>query len=166
MALVEEAYVNPACSVATFDGSVVILLVRTALTLEGLHSSIASARRIALRRGRGAAGLTIVQGGVSIPGPELRQAMNESIKDSRTHSVCSAQVLIGTGFWLSTMRSVLTALELIRPGDLPRRTFEDVAPAARWVAGHLERDAAWAERLTLAARSVMDPVSALGSSSA
>ncbi len=151
MSLGENAYVTPECSVSTFDDEVVILVVHAAMTLDALHFSEATARRLALRNRRKGAGLTLVNGIVKIPGPELRRAIDLSVKDATQHSRCTATVLSGTGFWLSAMRSVLTAMELIRPGDMPRRTFQVVPPASRFIAEQLGHDGAWAEKLTLAA---------------
>jgi hypothetical protein len=150
-ALGEDTYVTPECSVSTFAGEIVILVIHSAMTLEALHYSEATARRLALRGRRKGAGLTLVNGIVRIPGPELRRAIDQSVKDSIQHTRCTATVLSGSGFWLSTMRSVLTAMEFIRPGDMPRRTFQVVPPATRFLAEQLGHDGAWAEKLTLAA---------------
>jgi hypothetical protein len=155
MTILEEAYQHPGCSVLTFGGEVVISLVRTEMTIEGLAASVNAARRLALRNRHGVGSLAVVAPNVSMPGPELRHAINQAIKDSRQYTCCAAQVLRGTGFWLSAVRSLLTAIELIHPGDLPRRTFDDVPIAARWIAENLKHDKAWADQLIGSIRSVL-----------
>jgi hypothetical protein len=69
---------------------------------------------------------------------------------ARAQTRCAARVFLGNGFWLSTVRSVLTAIELIRPYDLPRRTFSEIPPATRWLAKSIDESLAWADRLNVA----------------
>ena len=51
----------------------------------------------------------VVTSDLALPDAELRKAANQSIVASAAHTRCTARVFLGDGFWLSTMRSVLTA---------------------------------------------------------
>jgi hypothetical protein len=93
--------------------------------------------------------------GVSIPDSAMRKLAAETMAATRTHLRCAAQVLQGEGFWPSTVRSVITAVERLKPDDRPRRTFPDVASAVEWMALHMERDTEWQSALCRATESAL-----------
>jgi hypothetical protein len=136
-------------SVAVF-GEAVITVVAKGVTAEGLRVSIDASRRVArLYPGR-VVGVNLVYPGIELPNHELRRLSSEAMAEARDLTRCAARVFLGNGFWLSTVRSVLTAIELIRPYDLPRRTFSEIPPATRWLAKNIDESLAWADRLSVA----------------
>jgi hypothetical protein len=137
---------SPLSSVATL-GEVVITIVHTAMTEEALRAASAASHRLAVTYPAGVSGIAIVKQGVMLPDTALRKMANDAMLATERHTRCTARVFLGDGFWLSTMRSVLTAIELIRPYDQVRRTFGDVQQATRWMATTTAQDGAWAERL-------------------
>jgi hypothetical protein len=145
---------SPLSSVATF-GEVVITAVHTQLTMEALNAAVAAGRAVAAAYPRGDIGLTLVKVGIQLPSPALRKAASEAMVATKGHTRCVARVFFGNGFWMSTVRSVLTAIELVQPYDIPRRTFGELAPATRWLASSCALDTGWAERLEAAAKRVL-----------
>ena len=47
-----------------------------------------------------------------------------------------ANVVLGTGFWASAVRAVLTALRLFSPSPYPTGTFSSTSSALRWLERH------------------------------
>jgi hypothetical protein len=157
MARLVQTFRRPESGVYTFGTEAVIVTVDMAITAEMLRASIAAGRQLSAKRGGPIAAITIIEHGATLPGPELRGELNRTVEASRGYTLCAAQVLRGNGFWVSTVRSLLTAITMLRPGDLPRRVFDDSTPAARWAARHLLQEQAWAEQLASALRSVTRP---------
>jgi hypothetical protein len=145
---------SPLSSVATF-GEVVITAVHTELTEQALRVAVGAGRKVAASHPGGDVGLTLVQVGIKLPSSELRKAASEAMTSTMSHTRCVARVFFGAGFWMSTVRSVLTAIELIQPYPIPRRTFALVAPATRWLASTCGQDVSWAEGLDIAAAQVL-----------
>ena len=141
---------SPFSSVATF-GDTVITVVHTQMTAEALNAATAASKRLAAIHPAGVSGLAIVKRGALLPNAELRRAASQTMLATEAHTRCTARVFLGDGFWLSTMRSVLTAIELIQPYNQVKRTFADVRLATRWMALTTSHDTAWAEHLCDAA---------------
>jgi hypothetical protein len=144
---------SPSCTVASFQ-DVVLVLVHSELTAESLKASESAHRRIALAFPRRVGCHTFVNLGVKNPDAAIRRLAADTMAATREHLRCAAQVLAGEGFWPSTARSVITAVERLRPDDRPRRTFPDVTAAVEWMAVHMERDAEWQKLLLAAAKDV------------
>jgi hypothetical protein len=144
-------------SVYTFGSELVVVTVTRATTVDMLRASVTAGRRLSARRGAPIGALTIIETGITMPDAELRKELNRTVEVSRTYTACTAQVLRGQGFWLSAVRSLLTALSLLGPGDQPRRVFEETPLAARWMARTLLQEQAWAEALLAALASVSRP---------
>jgi hypothetical protein len=140
-------------SVATF-GETVIVVVHSEVTEESLQASITACHRLHEKFPGGVVGLTVVECGIKLPDAPLRQASSAAMAATSRQTRIMARVFLGEGFWLSTVRSVLTAIELIRPYDLPRRTFTEIEPATRWLAKGIQQELAWADRLSVAAASM------------
>jgi hypothetical protein len=136
-------------SVAVF-GEAVITVIEKRVTAEGLRVSIDGCLKVATQHPGRVVGVTLVYPGIELPNHELRKLSSETMAATRQHTNSCVRVFLGDGFWLSTMRSVLTAIELIKPYDLPRRTFSEIPPAARWLAKNIDESLAWADRLTVA----------------
>ncbi len=145
---------SPLSSVAVL-GDVVITAVHTELTEQALRVAVTAGRKVAAAYPQGDVGLTLVQVGIKLPSAELRKAASDAMASTMGHTRCVARVFFGAGFWMSTVRSVLTAIELIQPYPIPRRTFALVNPATRWLASTCGQDVRWAESLDAAAAQVM-----------
>jgi hypothetical protein len=145
---------SPLTSVARF-GEVVITVVHSELTEEALGAGVAAGQAIAEVYPRGGMGLSVIEVGAKVPNMELRKAASDAMAATKNHTRCTARVFLGDGFWMSTMRSVLTAIELMRPYDIPRRTFHALAPATLWIASQNARDVAWAQQLEAATHRIM-----------
>jgi hypothetical protein len=138
---------SPLTSVATF-GETAITVVHSELTMESLRVAKAINAKICAQYPDGVLALTVVQSGIQLPNLELRNAASEAMAATRSRTRAAARIFLGDGFWLSSVRSVLTAIELLRPYDLPKRTFADVPAATRWLAQLIHEDDAWIARLS------------------
>ena len=67
----------------------------------------------------GTSGVHIVRGGIPLPSTEAREALVRLSNDYAASLAAVGVVIGGSGFWASTMRSVVTALRV-----LGSRTFE------------------------------------------
>jgi hypothetical protein len=148
-----ESLLEGPTSVAIY-GEAVITVVNTELTPEGLRLSVEANERVRVLHPGRVVGVTLVYPGIKLPGTDMRKLSSEAMAKTRAHTNCVVRIFLGDGFWLSTVRSVLTAIELIHPYDLPRRTFSDIPTATRWAAKHIDESLAWADRLTVAIASV------------
>jgi hypothetical protein len=137
---------SPLTTVATFEETV-ITVVRSELTMESLVAGKQANARLYARYKQGTSALIIVHPGIRMPDAELRRASAEAMAATRTTTRASARVFLGDGFWLSSVRSVLTAIELLRPYDVPKRTFADVRTASSWLAQSIHAEGGWAARL-------------------
>jgi hypothetical protein len=156
---------SPLTTVATF-GETAITLVRSELTMESLRISAAVNAKICADYPEGAVSLTIAEPNIRMPDAELRNAASEAMASTRSRTRAAARVFLGDGFWLSSVRSVLTAIELLRPYDLPKRTFAELPTASRWLARTIHQDAAWAERLIEAVNELTRLAAHVGASTA
>jgi hypothetical protein len=146
---------SPLCSVGVY-AEVIIVAVHTEVTLEALKASVATARKVGTMYPHGVASLALAHFGARIPNAELRAAASQAMAESRGTTRCAAQVIAGEGFWASTVRSVITAMEKLRPDDKPRRSFGSLPEAVPWLCSHLDRDSKWGEGLLLAARQLLE----------
>jgi hypothetical protein len=137
---------SPLTTVATL-GETVITVVHSELTMESLRVASPVNAKICESYPEGAVSLTIVRANIRLPEAELRNAVSEAMAATRSRTRAVARVFLGDGFWLSSVRSVLTAIELLRPYDLPKRTFAEVPDATSWLARTIQRDAGWAKHL-------------------
>jgi hypothetical protein len=137
---------SPLTTVATL-GETVITIVHSELTMESLRVAKPINTKICASYPEGAVSLTIVRENIRLPEPELRNAVSEAMVATKSGTRATARVFLGDGFWLSSVRSVLTAIELLRPYDLPKRTFADLPSATTWLAQTIHRDGVWVEHL-------------------
>jgi hypothetical protein len=146
---------GPLSSVGSY-GEVIIVAVHSEITLEALRASVAANRKLAGHYPHGIASLAIAHFGAKIPSAELRAAASQAMVESRLTTRCAAQVISGEGFWASTVRSVITAMEKLRPDDKPRRSFASLPEAVPWLCEQLDRDLKWGEGLSAAAQALLD----------
>ena len=150
---------SPYCSIATYR-DVVLVLVHSELTTESLKASQIAHQRLAMAYPRYVGCLTVVNFGVKIPDAAVRKLASEAMAATNEHLRCAAQVLTGEGFWPSTVRSVITAVERLRPDNKPRRTFPDVRSAIGWMAEQMDRDAEWQSGLHAVTTQVLEQTAA------
>jgi hypothetical protein len=150
---------SSSCSIATYR-DVVLVLVHTEITAESLKASTIANQRVAMAFPRYVGCLTVVNFGVKIPDAPLRKLAAEAMAATHEHLRCAAQVLQGEGFWPSTVRSIITAVERLRPDDRPRRTFSDVRSAIAWMAENMDRDSEWQNALNAVTMQLLEQTAA------
>lgn len=127
--------------------NVVFVLVHDQLTVELLAASVKANRSIAPRYPQGVASLSSASMGIKFPSAAERVAASEAIAAVRDSVRCAAQHISGDGFWASAARSIVTAIEMVRPDDRPRRTFTRLSEATFWMSQRMGEDQAWAREV-------------------
>lgn len=80
--------------------------------------------------------LTIIDASVPLPTEDARSLVIDTFRRMSARNAAAATVVRGEGFWVSAIRSTLTALNLVvRPG-CPQRTFAEVDEAMDWLRTH------------------------------
>jgi hypothetical protein len=146
---------SPLCSVGTY-AEVIIVAVHSEMTAESLRASVTANRKLANMYPHGVASLALAHFGAKMPSSEMRAAAAQAMADTRMTTRCAAQVIAGEGFWPSAVRSVITAMEKLRPDDKPRRSFGSLAEAVPWLCNQLDRDPKWGTGLVEAAQQLLN----------
>ncbi|MEW5849281.1 MAG: hypothetical protein AB2A00_10725 [Myxococcota bacterium] len=60
-------------------------------------------------------------------------------KDMDASMLCQAHVIMGTGFWAATVRTVISSVQLMSSPRYPVSVFDDVPSAATWVTPRLDK---------------------------
>jgi len=76
---------------------------------------------------------SLAEEGTPLPGAEVRELATRYGNEIAPRIRCSAQVLLGSGFWVSAARSLLTAVLLVRQVDYPMKICSDIGEAARFI---------------------------------
>src|SRR5690348_2222810 len=138
MAAAELRYLHrsPECSSAMFR-QVSIFAVHTELTVEALRASVTAYHELRARYPGSVLSVTVSSPDARIPSPDTRNEASLAMVECQEETRCTAVVILGQGFYFSTMRSVLTAINLVRPYKVPMRVFADLGLAVRWAGTHL-----------------------------
>jgi hypothetical protein len=159
MAAAELRYLHrsPQCSVATFR-EVSIFVVHTELTVEALRASVTAYHELRARHPGSVLSVTLSAPGALIPPPDARNEASRAMVECQDQTRCTAVVIQGEGFYFSTMRSVLTAINMVRPYKVPMRVFAELPTAVHWAGSHLDRhDATWDDEVLAAVRRTAQP---------
>lgn len=70
---------------------------------------------------------------IGLPSSEVRGALLEMMARYGPHTACLAVVLEGSGFWASTVRSVITGMRMVAPRAFALRIHEDIAEVCDWL---------------------------------
>jgi hypothetical protein len=81
--------------------------------------------------------ISIIEATTKLPTPDTREVMTRAMKQSSTRAV--AIVMSGQGFWMSAVRSVLTAVVFVVRGKVAMQFFDSEEESLRWLVGQLER---------------------------
>ena len=141
-------------SIASFENVIICLLI-TGMSVECLQASVAVNKKLAREHG-GIAVLTMVGQRVSVPSPEVRKAASEAVMATHSTTRAVVQVLPGDGFWASAQRGIITAIEMVRPDHVPRKTFRELRDGVLFIATHIDRDARFARELEHAVLRAID----------
>jgi hypothetical protein len=158
MAAAELRYLHrsPLCSVATFR-EVSIFVVHTELTVEALRASVTAYHELRAKFPGSVVSVTLSSPIALIPPPAARNEASRAMVECQEETRCTAVVLQGEGFYVSTMRSVLTAINLVRPYKVPMRVFAELPSAVHWAGSHLDRHGAtWDDEVLDAVRRTAD----------
>jgi hypothetical protein len=147
-------YSDADCAIASFRNVIIVLLDNT-MSLEGLRASVQVNRKLTPVYGHIAV-LSIFGLGVKMPSPEVRKAAADAVALTAPTTRADVRVLPGDGFWASAQRGILTAIEMMRPDSVARRTCRHMREGVSFLAARLEKDASFALELERVALMAMD----------
>ncbi|HEY6556725.1 MAG TPA: hypothetical protein VI072_05610 [Polyangiaceae bacterium] len=70
---------------------------------------------------------------IGLPSSEVRPALREMMARYAPHTACLAVVLEGSGFWASTVRSLITGMRMVAPRAFAMRMHENIAEVCEWL---------------------------------
>jgi hypothetical protein len=123
-----------AMRIASF-GRVHVVCYFATPTLQGLRTSHACHRKLIAQEKSPTSVLSIVEGSFTLPEAEVRELGTSLFKEVAPTMRCSANVVLGSGFRVAALRSVLAGIYLVSRSPCPTKAFADIAEAAHWVAG-------------------------------
>ncbi|MEY4578687.1 MAG: hypothetical protein RL701_3390 [Pseudomonadota bacterium] len=130
MATVPDVYTSYAWN------NVFFLLWFGPITRESLETFEKGCKVIRERYPQGVSTVNVmIPGGRSFPTAEARAEFSRIMHEYSGLLACSAVVMRGTGFWASTLGSVVTALSMLAPRQFKLRIFNAFAPAVEWLCG-------------------------------
>lgn len=89
---------------------------------------------------QGTSAVHIVRGGIPLPSAEAREALVRMTNEYASSLAAVGVVIGGSGFWASTMRSVVTALRVLGSRAFEMRIHGTVEEIVEWLpAVHLKR---------------------------
>jgi hypothetical protein len=132
---------NPDVAVATI-GQFVLLLWRHQIVAPGVGWTREAFAR--LLRNREPVGklifLTTVESGCDVSTPtEVRKGIADLLQTYEDTLACAAIVFEGSGFGMTIVRSVITAIYIASRSRFPNSVFSDVGSAVSWMRPHAER---------------------------
>lgn len=90
--------------------------------------------RLVEKHPKGVGVLSFCASEVRLPDAEARAALVELARVNKAHTLATAVVLPGTGFWLSAARSMIDgATRAFGSARSPQTTFDAIQPAATWL---------------------------------
>jgi hypothetical protein len=81
----------------------------------------------------GVSDVHVVVGRIAFPDEHTRQALIRISKLAVPHLAAVAVVVGGTGFWASTMRSLITGIRVLLPGTFEMALFGTTDELVRWL---------------------------------
>jgi hypothetical protein len=105
------------------------------ITIVQIEKSLELQRHLHGKHPRGQINLSLIPqvgGGVPKLGVRERERVAEVMRECAPYTLAAANIIEGTGFWMSTARAILAALNLRNP--FPTKTFDSVEPAVSWLA--------------------------------
>lgn len=143
--------------------NIVLVVVHREVKADGLDASV-QANQDLLRTFHKVGALTITSLGMRLPESHIRRKAAEAMAASEI--TCAGTVISGEGFWASAASSVLTAIQMVRPDDKPRRTFGSLRDAVQWMQVRMDETAEWNSELTRVAEASTDTQGAVQPQSA
>jgi hypothetical protein len=124
---------NADAAVAT-QGHYVVLLWRRNVVKEGVEWTRSAFERLVPEHpGRKIVFLTVVESGCEIASSEVRKDIADLLKTHASQLVCAAIVFEGSGFRMTILRSVITAINLTTRSRFPNAVFGEVGAALSWI---------------------------------
>ncbi|MFO0764786.1 MAG: hypothetical protein U0487_01945 [Patescibacteria group bacterium] len=137
--------------IARYD-CVIIIAIRTTITADAIKHSLMASQKIIADRGR-VVSLMIVGPNWKMPATDVINSANDAASVSPEQHVCVANVILGTGFVASTIRSMLTMIETVYARNKRKQeTVRDLAGGASWITQNLNEGEDYRRRLIEAAK--------------
>ncbi len=99
-----------------------------------VNASIAAHRAAIAARPEGVVSIVLIDATTKFPSEEMRRAGVAARKQTNGHVTALATVIAGEGFWASTIRGVLTAINSLSGSSYPTKVFRDPLEGVTWAA--------------------------------
>jgi hypothetical protein len=126
---------DDAC-VASFESFVLVRCFGD-VGAEAIQASWPANRAALASRPEGVISIVLVDPTTKFPSEAMRRAGVEVRKKTNANVVASITVIAGDGFWASTVRGALTAINTLAASAYPTKVFHDLREAVTWGVEHI-----------------------------
>jgi hypothetical protein len=133
-------YVDDVCALG-FTSHAIVGVWRGGLNAARFDAMIAVGEAAQRQRGEAVGSLSLViqlPGGVDAQTRELSKALSKRMEP---YSKVGAQVLEGTGLWMSAVRMMMSAVMVASGNRVPNKVFDKLDDGARWLTAQAGGDA-------------------------
>jgi hypothetical protein len=75
----------------------------------------------------------MIPGGRSMPSAAVRSELARIMREHTQNAAAIAVIIPGSGFWASALRSLIVALSMLRPREMPLQIFGSAPPLVEWL---------------------------------
>lgn len=101
---------------------------------DAVNASIAAHRAALAARPAGVVSIVLIDPSTKFPSDEMRRAGVAARKQTNGHVTASVTIVAGEGFWASTVRGALTAMNSLAGTSYPNKVFRDPVEGVTWAA--------------------------------
>jgi hypothetical protein len=145
-------------------GNLLISCWRESVDVADVRSLFPTTERLLLVHTGGIGTMNLIAENCVAP-QDSREVGGKQIRDLGPRLLCTTNVLLGAGFWVSAARAITSMISLISRRPLPTLITASVDDATRWQApllGAVDGEAIDAERLAIFARDLIEKFRASG----
>ena len=115
---------------------------------DAVNASVAAHHAALAARPEGVISIVLIDSSTKFPSDEMRRAGVAVRKQTNPHVTALATIVAGEGFWASTIRGVLTAINSLSGSSYPTKVFRDPLEGVTWAA----EQAGWRQHVARIAR--------------
>lgn len=118
------------------------------VSADAVHASIAAHHAALAARREGVISVVLIDPTTKFPSDEMRRAGVAARKQTNGHVTALVTIVAGEGFWASTIRGALTAINSLSASSYPTKVFRDTLEGVTWAA----EQAGWKHHVARIAR--------------
>ncbi len=138
--------------------NVLLTVWRGDITVGALETSRVASHDLHARHPDGLVVFNVVSHLIPVPDGPVRRKASSVLGETGGHVRCTATVIEGEGFWVSTARAVVATITLLSRASHPHRVFATIDEAAQWAETFVVGDGARATELGSVARALLGRV--------